>query len=147
MSVNVTMGMDAEYFERVPWRAELVLRQRIIEKRTREVRCSAKYDEDADPGDVLFIASVTLTKTEYRCYNYIFTELLKMSHDVWDVERNNGVSVDTTSSVEHTAWKRGRYANKPIIWAANAEKAVEALHWKDVFNHFLVKEKQVCFVL
>jgi hypothetical protein len=128
--VPVELGVDAQLFQRYPWRAMLVYNGKVIELLEGYIRMAPIFlpNQNADrSSDLLMITSAKLTREEYVAFDRIF-KLLRLNVDYFDVEKYGGISGTNPT------W-RGRYQGA-IVLLPHADDYLALLSAEDTLIHF-----------
>ena len=137
VSVDVTCWDGSEFFDRTPWRADLILRGRLIEFSTQEVRtCPDWYENFADvPQDVIMFTADHITLRDYLAWKSI-CHTLKLGLWMWDSERYRGISQDASTGQPHgpQSW-RGVAPGACIVFPSNPN-GPQGMNFADIIAHF-----------
>jgi hypothetical protein len=137
VSVDVTCWEGSEFFDRTPWKAELLLRGRLIEFSTQKVRtCPDWYENFADvPQDVIMFTADHFSLADYLAWKSI-CHSLKLGLWMWDSERYRGISADATTGEPHGqgSW-RTVAPGAAIIFPSNPN-GPQGMNFADIIAHF-----------
>jgi hypothetical protein len=129
---------DALLFEHYVARCSLVLDGRLIEFREVEVRVAPRYNPNlsrSPAADALVFTSAQLSRNEFVALNAFLTAL-GLSFDMWDAERENGVSVDLNTGARHALSWVGRYHGATLLFCAPTAQ-LPMLKPMDFVDHFV----------
>ncbi len=133
LQVVIQMDAQAELFDRCMWQADLILRGKLIEYSQICIRVAPIYAPIEPPADILFITSQNVTRKQYTLWQLLF-DSLRVSVDFWDVDKYNGLSVDSTTEAQHLkTWKGPRYKGKLMLYPYCDLKNLNSL---DLVKHF-----------
>ena len=134
ITVQITVQMEscAELFDRCHWEADLYLRDKLIEYNFGKICVSSVYHPSNPLADVLFITNHHTTQKEFVFWRCLL-ENLGVSVDFWDIERYNGLSVDSQTGLPHPVTWKGRYGGKMILFP-HCDLQVFAPN--DIVHHF-----------
>ena len=134
ITVQITVQMEscAELFDRCHWEADLYLRDKLIEYNFEKIRVSAFYIPSNPSADVLFITNQEISRKEFVFWECIL-ENMGVNVDFWDIQRYNGLSVDSQTGLPHPVTWKGRYGGKMILFP-HCDLQVFAPN--DIVHHF-----------
>jgi hypothetical protein len=137
VSVDVSCWDGSEFFDRTPWKAELLLRGRLIEFSTQAVRtCPDWYENFADvPQDVIMFTADHFSLQDYLAWKSI-CHTLKLGLWMWDSERFRGISADAASGEPHGqgSW-RTVTPGAAIVFPSNPN-GPQGMNFADIIAHF-----------
>jgi hypothetical protein len=129
---------DALLFEHYVARVSLLLDGRLIEFRDVEVRVAPRYNPNlarSPAADALVFTSAQLSRSEFVALNAFLTAL-GLTFDLWDAERENGVSVDANTGARHALSWVGRYHGATLLLCAPSAQ-LPLLKPMDFVDHFV----------
>ena len=132
VQIAVQMESSAELFDRCHWEADLYLRDKLIEYNFGEICVSSAYHPSCPPADVLLITNQHTSRREFVFWQRIL-ENMGANVDFWDIQRYNGLSVDSQTGLPHAVTWKGRYGGKMILFP-HCELQVFAPN--DIVHHF-----------
>ena len=132
VQLAVQMEGRAELFDRCLWQADVYLRDKFIEYNHQMIRVSPFYTPTDPPADLLMITGSNISRREFVFWQKIL-ESLNAKVDFWDIDRYNGVSVDTVTNARHEVTWEGRYSSRMILYP-HADLA--KLYGIDIARHF-----------
>lgn len=133
----LTCAADAMLFSQHTWTAELVFKGRPIELLQRTVKVAAQYKPSEVPADVLLFVGPQVNLPEFQCWSRILTSL-GLSYDLWDVDGNFGVSLDTRTGARHEVSWVGRHLNRMLLFPAHSDQVSQMLLRSDIAGHLNV---------
>ena len=140
--IDVQLSEDSELFQSFPWRAEVILRGKVIEFAEGSIRMAPNYAPSPTnllrSADVLVFCSSFITRQEFVGWQSIF-QALHLSVDWWDVERYGGISQN--QSDQGINW-RGRYQGATIL-LPHANELLGLLSPRDVMAHFYTNQDEI----
>ena len=139
-TIHVELLKSVTLYERATWRVELILRERVIEYAQHEIRCSPKFVLKADQADCLLIASRHFSRAEFECYHEMLTSLC-LTYDIWDTERNGGISVNEKTGKRHQPTWYGKFYDRLIIFTLGSIDELRLFHARDLLDHLLLPGK------
>jgi hypothetical protein len=137
VTIDVSIWEGSEFFDRTPWRADLLLRGRLIEFSTQAVRtCPDWYENFADvPQDVIMFTAEHITLASYLAWKSICDQL-KLGLWLWDSERYRGISKDQATGEEHgTGSWRTAPPGAAIVFPSNPN-GPQGMNFADIITHF-----------
>ena len=132
LQVTIQMDTNAELFDRCMWQADLILRGKLIEYGQSQIRVSPIYIPLDPPADILFVTSQTITRKQFVLWQRLFTTI-QARVDYWDVDKHNGLSIDSHTQTEHANTWKGRYTGKMILYPYCN---LQTLRSVDLVKHF-----------
>ncbi|KAL5483747.1 hypothetical protein EMCRGX_G020158, partial [Ephydatia muelleri] len=132
MKVEIAVQMEscAELFDQCHWEADLYLRDKLIEYNFGKMCVSSTYHPSL--ADVLFITSQYTTQKEFIFWRHLL-ENMGASVDFWDIQRYNGLSLDSQTGLPHPVSWKGRYEGKMILFP---HCDLEVFAPNDIIHHF-----------
>jgi hypothetical protein len=100
--------------------------------------CRSKYISTCNSSHALSL-DITLTPPFFFYLPKIF-DALALKVDLWDIEHEKGVSINSRTKQPHTGWK-GRYTGKMIVFPMGNPLDAALLEGDDVLAHFTAVEK------
>lgn len=132
VTIRVHMANCAELFDHCIWKADLRLRDKLIEYSQKSIRVTPTYNPQKVPADVLLITNGALTRKEFVFWKSTFA-VLDASFDIWDTDVNCGLSSHSRTGMRHkTSW-HGRYIGKMILYP---HCNLQLLTGVDIAQHF-----------
>ena len=132
VQVTVQMDVQAELFDKCMWQADLILRGKLIEYSQTNIRVSPTYIPQQPQADILFITSQNITRKEFTFWQLLFNAL-QASVDYWDIDKHNGLSIDSHTNTEHTKTWKGRYNGMMILYPYCDLQNLQSI---DLIKHF-----------
>ena len=132
-----------ELYERYPWKAELILRNKKIEFDATVVRCAPKWDEYVDVnGPAIIFAGHHWSRAEYLLWMKMMG-ICAIDAQIWDFDYYRGVSFDMRTMKRHPeSWTNDMFKEhvphrKSLIFAAASVEQLKTLVMEDVYKHFM----------
>jgi hypothetical protein len=132
-----------ELFERYPWKAELILRQKKIEFDAAVIRCAPKWEEYIDTSaEVIIFAGHHWSRSEYL----LWMKLLNISAidaQIWDFDYYRGISFDMKTKRRHPeSWTVDMFAEpqphkRTLIFPVPSVEQLKTLVMDDIYKHFM----------
>lgn len=137
LSVDVMCWEGSEFFNRNGWKAELLLRRRLIEYSEQQVRTCPDWNQDfADVAqDVIMFTAEHIQLADYLAWKTI-CNTLKLGLWMWDSERFKGISQDGSTQEPHgpSSWRQAA-ANACIVFPSNPN-GPQGMNFADIVAHF-----------
>lgn len=137
LTVNVSCWDGSEFFDRTPWQADLLLRGRLIEYSTQQVRTCPDWNENfADvPQDVIMFTSDHIMLADYLAWKSI-CKTLKLGLWMWDSERYYGISLNRSTNVPHGPGSWREAPPGAVIVFPSSPNGPQGLNFMDIVEHF-----------
>ncbi|XP_064636852.1 uncharacterized protein LOC135493433 [Lineus longissimus] len=132
VTLPIYMEGGAELFDRCLVQADVFLRGKLIEYNQHLIRVCPYYVKRDPPADVLLVTGPEITRPHFILWQTMF-EMLDVTLDFWDVERYNGMSLDSTTSQRHPVTWLDRYGGRMILYPFNTPQNVLG---EDIVSHF-----------
>jgi hypothetical protein len=140
ITIQVRLSEHVTLYDRATWRAELLLRDRQIQWLSHDIRCSPKFTINEQLADCLLIASRHFSRPEYECYHEMLDSMC-LTYDIWDTERNDGISVSEKTGKRHNPTWYGKYKDRLIIFTLGSPDELRLFHARDLLDHLLLPGK------